>query len=135
MLVYKTQEYKQIIILVYLSRFLKPHLIIMDLENSAKVEISDSKPIIKSQVSQNGEKKSWEKIIGIILAFSSGLIFTANNCLIQMLDLDFSDALLVRSIVQIVLLAIVCKSKGLSVWPKVSEKLRMIMVFQGKFCI
>ena len=100
----------------------------MDIENFSKVETSNYKQL---EGSQNGEKKSWKKIIGITLAFSSGLIFTANNCLIQTLNLDFSDALLVRSIIQIILLAIVCKAKGLSLWPKVSEKLRSIMVFQG----
>ena len=96
-----------------------------NLEKSA-----DLKPNISKSEEQEIPNK-FSSILGITLAFASGLIFTANNCLIQSYKLDFSDALLVRSLVQILLVGIICKYKGLSLWPKVAEKLRMVMVFQG----
>ena len=96
-----------------------------NLEKSA-----DLKPNISKSEEQEIPNK-FNSILGITLAFASGLIFTANNCLIQSYKLDFSDALLVRSLVQILLVGIICKYKGLSLWPKVAEKLRMVMVFQG----
>ena len=92
----------------------------------------DFYPIIPESEEQQTPNK-FNSVLGITLAFASGLIFTANNCLIQTYKLDFSDALLVRSLVQIFLLGLICKYKGLSLWPKVAEKLRMIMVLQGNY--
>ena len=102
----------------------------MDIEKSS---YSDLDPIIVQSEESSPNNQRFKSILGITLALASGLIFTANNCLIQTFELDFSDALLVRSLAQIILLAIICAYKGLSLWPQVGEKLRMVMVFQGTY--
>ena len=56
--------------------------------------------------------------------------------MIQTLKLDYSDTLLIRSIVQILIMGIICIYKGLSFWPKVGSnprKVRALIVFQAIF--
>ena len=48
-------------------------------------------------------------IIGTVLAFTSGLLFTANHVTIQQFDLKFSDVSLVRYAVQILVLILLIK--------------------------
>jgi len=50
--------------------------------------------------------------IGVALAFISGFIFTANNCAIQTMKLDFTEVLFVRSIVQVGIMASVLLWRG-----------------------
>ena len=42
-------------------------------------------------------------IVGIFLAIISGIIFTLNNCIIQWLKLDFSEIMLVRGSIQVLI--------------------------------
>ena len=51
------------------------------------------------------------------LALFSGFLFTFNNFVLKEYQLDFVDALFVRAIVQIIILAAVIKLKGLTIWP------------------
>ena len=56
--------------------------------------------------------------------------------MIQTLKLDYSDTLLIRSLVQITLIGSVCIYKGFSLWPNIgsnTRKLRALIVFQGIF--
>jgi hypothetical protein len=62
------------------------------------------------------------QILGIILANLSGVIFTVNNGLIQLMSLDFSEIMLVRGTVQIMLMTIILVTNGYSILPKIEEK-------------
>ena len=56
-------------------------------------------------VTENADKPSIRNIIqGTVLAFTSGLLFTANHVIIQQFDLQFADVTLVRYVVQIIVL-------------------------------
>ena len=100
--------------------------------------LEDSSPIITGQDSlvEDPHSKWLGFLLGISLAFISGLIFTGNNVVIQMLHCDYSDTLLIRSLVQVLVIGSICKIKGLSLWPKIGPnptKLRALIVFQGIF--
>ena len=62
------------------------------------------------------------QILGIILANLSGVIFTVNNGLIQLMNLDFSEIMLVRGTVQIILMTIILFINGYSILPIIEEK-------------
>ena len=62
------------------------------------------------------------QILGIILANLSGVIFTVNNGLIQLMNLDFSEIMLVRGTVQIILMTIIVFINGYSILPIIEEK-------------
>ena len=73
---------------------------------------------------------------GCCLAFLSGLIFTGNNVVIQTQHLDYSEILLVRSLVQLGILSTICRYKKSSLWPSIGEhpfRIRLLMVLQGFF--
>ena len=108
-------------------------------EDHFVVQVEDIRPIIATQDSleQDQAHSKWLRfLLGITLAFISGLIFTGNNVVIQMLHCDYSDTLLIRSLVQLIVIGGICKMKGLSLWPKIGPnptKLRALIVFQGIF--
>ena len=61
-------------------------------------------------VAENDETSSVRNtIIGTVLVFTSGLLFTANHVTIQQFDLKFSDVSLVRYSVQILVLILLIK--------------------------
>ena len=62
------------------------------------------------------------QILGIILANLSGVIFTVNNGLIQLMNLDFSEIMLVRGTVQIMLMTLILFINGYSILPIIEEK-------------
>jgi hypothetical protein len=66
------------------------------------------------------------QILGIILANLSGVIFTVNNGLIQLMNLDFSEIMLVRGTVQIILMTIILFINGYSILPIIEEKTLMV---------
>ena len=68
---------------------------------------------------------------GLALAFVSGLIFTANNCVIQTFNLDYAENMLVRSTVQTIIFGLICIVKRNSIWPKCERKIQCLMIFQG----
>ena len=73
-------------------------------------------------------------IVGIFLAILSGIIFTLNNCIIQWLKLDFSEIMLVRGSIQVLMFTVLLMAKGYSVFPTIGEnptKTRLLVIFQG----
>ena len=104
------------------------------LEDHMIVDVLEDRPIITPEIQ---DSKKWLRfLLGLSLAFVSGLIFTGNNVVIQTLDCDYSDTLLIRSVVQVMVIGLICKIQGLSLWPKIGEnpqKLRVLIVFQGIF--
>lgn len=75
-------------------------------------------------------------IAGCSLAFLSGLIFTCNNIVIQTQNLDYSETLFVRSLVQLTILSTICRYQKSSLWPWIGEnpnRIRLLMVLQGFF--
>ena len=70
--------------------------------------------------------------IGLLLAFASGLIFTANNCVIQIFSLDYAENMLIRSIIQFFIFGTICLVKRNPIWPKSEErKIKVLIVLQG----
>ncbi len=85
--------------------------------NKATVKVSKSKLII----------------LGLVLALASGTMFTINNALIQYYNVNPTDNMLVRSLVQILVLALIigCQDKG-QFWPaKASKKTKYLALLQG----
>ena len=73
-------------------------------------------------------------IVGIFLAIISGIIFTLNNCIIQWMKLDFSEIMLVRGSIQVLMFTLLLLAKGYSVLPTIGEnvtKTKLLVIFQG----
>ena len=73
-------------------------------------------------------------ILGCFLANFSGFIFTLNNCVIQTLKLDFSEVMLVRSLLQLILFSSIICYRGYSILPRIGSKPLLIQfctAFQG----
>ena len=73
-------------------------------------------------------------ILGIFLANLSGLLFTVNNGIIQMMKLDFSEILFVRGTIQVIVLTFIVIVNGCSIFPTIGEnpwKVRFSTIFQG----
>ena len=71
---------------------------------------------------------------GVILAFLSGCIFAGNSSIIQYFKLDYTDAMLVRSLTQMIFFGLMCVYKRLSIWPSIGERPNMVhamIVLQG----
>ena len=112
----------------------------------ATTDCENQKRQFHSQDWQKELKSNWLKVIkqtivsyrlqilGIILANLSGVIFTINNALIQLMKLDFSEIMLVRSTVQIILMTIILLTNGYSILPKTEDKtlkVRLLTIIQG----
>lgn len=112
----------------------------------ATTDCENQKRQFRSQDWQTELKSNWLKVIkqtiisyrlqilGIILANLSGVIFTVNNGLIQLMKLDFSEIMLVRGTVQIILMTIILVTNGYSILPKIEEKtlkVRLLTIIQG----
>ena len=73
-------------------------------------------------------------LCGVILAFLSGCIFAGNSSIIQYFKLDYTDAMLVRSLTQMIFFGLMCVYKRLSIWPSIGERpnmVRAMIVLQG----
>ena len=73
-------------------------------------------------------------IVGVFLAILSGIIFTLNSCIIQWMKLDFSEIMLVRGSIQVLMFTLLLMAKGYSVFPMIGEnptKTRLLVIFQG----
>ena len=73
-------------------------------------------------------------LCGVILAFLSGCIFAGNSSIIQYFKLDYTDAMLVRSLTQMIFFGLMCVYKRLSIWPSIGEQpnmVRAMIVLQG----
>eukprot|EP00095_Tigriopus_kingsejongensis_P010856 maker-scaffold592_size129239-snap-gene-0.18 protein:Tk10856 transcript:maker-scaffold592_size129239-snap-gene-0.18-mRNA-1 annotation:"hypothetical protein L798_07567" len=64
-----------------------------------------------------GNHPTLRNLLGLILALFSGVIFTASSFLIQWCHVDFVEAALVRSVLQTLVMVILTKFLGQSVWP------------------
>ena len=105
-------------------------------EEEQSVESQETKPLLQRSNVDQDQGTLRIRILGCSLAFISGLIFTANNCVIQTQHLDYSEIVFVRSLVQLSFLGMICYVRGLSLWPSSGErplKMRLIMIVQG-FC-
>ena len=96
---------------------------------------SDSPLLSKSKTELKETTRNFKhEIIGCVLAFISGVIFTVNNIIIQVRKLDFTDIVLVRSTLQILLIGGLCYFKNLSLFPKLEEnstRTKIVMIVQG----
>ena len=63
---------------------------------------------------------------GVVLAFLSGCIFAGNSTIIQYFKLDYTDAMLVRSLTQMIFFGSLCAYKKFSLWPSIGEKPKMV---------
>ena len=59
-----------------------------------KISHEENKPQNFANLHENSNSKRWQYPIGVFLAFISGFIFTANNCTIQTMHLDFTEVLI-----------------------------------------
>lgn len=106
---------------------------------SQEIDVDDQKPIIvpraaNSESFSRSPITSWTFWLGIFYAFMSGLIFTANNWVIQTFTLDYADAVLTRGFVQVIFIGLLCCLKGYSFWPQEKPaKLGILMILQGIF--
>ena len=76
------------------------------------------------------------RLLGITLANLSGVIFTINNCIIQVMQLDFSEIMLIRGAIQLLILSMMICANGQCILPAVGEhpwKVRLATIFQGIF--
>ena len=76
------------------------------------VIVDETTRLVNNGTNRNTRSQRWSYTIGVALAFISGFIFTANNCAIQTMKLDFTEVLFVRSIVQVGVMASVLLWKG-----------------------
>ena len=93
----------------------------------------ESKPLLSPDEPSRRSKRRKE-IIGVFLAFVSGVMFTANNCVIQKFKLDFAEAMLFRGIFQITIFGIICGKKKLTLWPNIGHRpkfVQTLMICQG----
>ena len=67
---------------------------------------------------------------GVALSLISGLLFTANNFIINQLDVVVSDAVLVRCIIQIIVYTVIINSSGEKFFHENSKK-QLLTVTQG----
>ena len=99
-------------------------------ENEAEVE---NKPLLNPE-QPNRRLKRRKEIIGVVLAFISGVLFTANNCAIQKFKLDFAEAMLFRGVFQMSFFGLICGKKKLTLWPCIGHRpnfVRGLMICQG----
>ena len=83
-----------------------------DIKSPLLEEISE----IHSEPTKKDELRSSKKegLLGVTLAFISGVIFVWNNFLTQWLKLDFADIIYVRSFVSLTLMESLCYYHKLS---------------------
>ena len=89
-----------------------------------------------TRIKDNGRvlQSSGRIFCGVILAFLSGCIFAGNSSIIQYFKLDYTDAMLVRSLTQMIFFGLMCVYKRLSIWPSIGERPKMVramIVLQG----
>ena len=106
----------------------------VDIERLDVNENDERKPLLNSSPPPEQTNRKRKYVIGVILAFISGVIFTANNCVIQKFTLDFAEAMLFRSVFQLVIFGFICWKKGLTLWPSVGQRpkfVQSLMISQG----
>lgn len=70
--------------------------------------------------------------IGMILALVSGLVFTFNGSVMKYYGIDPVEVLAVRGAVQFWVMFMLCKARGISLWPEhVRNKTKGLMLLQG----
>lgn len=111
-----------------------------DNEYDSVIDVSDDIPIVvhdaPSPAEENGSNQRCGKFaVGLVLAFVSGLVFSANSYLVQALKLDYAETLLVRSIVQVIVIGFLVCARGHSFWPTIGDhpkRTKVLMVNQSE---
>ena len=105
-----------------------------EIEDTRIVEVDDETSltsfdeVISSRETTNSFRNH---CLGLALAFVSGLIFTANNCVIQTFNLDYAENMLIRSTAQMIIFGLICIIKRNSIWPKCERRIKCLMILQG----
>ena len=104
-----------------------------DIIKSEEVIVDETTRLINDGTSSSPRQQRWSYTIGVALAFISGFIFTANNCAIQTMKLDFTEVLFVRSIVQVGIMGSVLLWKGQSFLQidGSSKRITIMTIIQG----
>ncbi len=112
--------------------FIKHEFVLVHSEDPEEAEKNHVEVIVKSTEEESKSSKS-KLILGLILALASGTIFTINNGLIQNFNVNPTDNLLVRSVVQILVLGlIICYQDKGQFWPcKATLKTKFLALLQG----
>ena len=103
-------------------------------QRSENMEERESKPLLNPEQQPSRRLKRRKEIIGVFLAFISGVLFTANNCAIQIFKLDFAEAMLFRGVFQMIIFGLICSKKKLTLWPCIGHRpnfVRGLMICQG----
>ena len=103
-------------------------------DENAVFDMDEEVPLNPSSTDEESLKKFWIYITGLILAFTSGLIFTVNNVVIQTMSLDFTETLLIRSMIQIVFIGLILLFKQETLWPSIGlhpNRLKALILLQG----
>jgi len=88
-------------------------------------ESVDVEPYNETSTEEDETSKK-KVIIGILLAFSANILFTANNFIIKLLKVNVSDAVLVRCVIQIIIFSTYTYQKGESFIPQ--EKIQVLLL-------
>ena len=102
-----------------------------DIKSPLLEEVSEIPP--EPAASKNKLKSSKKQaLLGVTLAFISGVVFVWNNFLTQWLKLDFADIIFVRSFVSLTVMgSLSCYHKLSLVASGIKKKTRCFMVLQG----
>ena len=104
----------------------------MGIDKDIKSPLLEEVSEINSEPEKELRSSKKEGLLGVTLAFVSGVIFVWNNFLTQWLKLDFADIIFVRSFVSLTLMGSLCYYHKLSlVASGIKKKTRCFMVLQG----
>jgi len=78
----------------------------------------------------NDKKINFNKIIGVLLSISAGILFSANNFMINQLNIVVSDAVVVRCILQIIIYGAIIYISGDRFLPEDNRK-KVYTLIQG----
>lgn len=102
-----------------------------DNEYDSVIDVPDDVPIVVHDAPPNEAneeglssyigQRCGKSAVGLVLAFVSGLVFSANSYLVQSLKLDYTETMLVRSIVQVIVIGFLVCARGHSFWPTVGD--------------
>ena len=73
-----------------------------------------------------------EIVSGIVLASISGVLFTANNFVINQTGVDVGDVILVRTVIQIIIYVLILMYRGEDFLPPTRTK-KIFTILQGSY--
>ena len=105
---------------------------VMGIDKDIKSPLLEEVSEINSEPEKKLRSSKKEGLLGVTLAFISGVIFVWNNFLTQWLKLDFADIIFVRSFVSLTLMGSLCYYHKLSLMASgIKKKTRSFLVLQG----